>query len=193
MPGGLALSPAFPRFYESEEDFLRFHRRLKLTPCPFCKRTGALVLHGGLYGYAEDDDWHKARRGRRILCNDRRKRNAGCGHTFSVRAAHTLTRSRLGASSLWAFLKGVILLGNKAQALRALNVGLSVSAAYRIWKRFAERQSHIRTALARRCPPPRLPHSSQPAEQTLAHLRAAFPHAACPVVAFQQQLQVPFL
>jgi hypothetical protein len=191
--GALPLQLACPRFFESEEDFLNFQRRLKLTPCPFCKICGALILHGRLYGYAENDDCRKICRGRRILCNNRKQRHPGCGHSFSVLAAATLRRFRLSALNFWVFLKSTLRLDNKAQALRDLKVDLSVSSAYRLWKRFTERQSHLRSALANLCAPPSLPYSRQPAEQTLAHLEAAFPHAACPIVAFQQQLQRAFL
>jgi hypothetical protein len=103
----------------------------------------------------------------------------------------TLRRSRIGAHKLWSFLKDVLRFDDKANALRTLKTGLSVSSAYRIWKRFVHRQSHLRTALATRCPPPRM--NGRPVEETIAHLEAAFPDASNPIVAFQQQLQVAFL
>jgi len=56
-------------------------------------------------------------------------------------------------------------------------------------KRFDLGQSRIRTALLSRGPPPVLPTSSSPrpvAAQVLAHLQATFPHADCPIAAFQQ-------
>jgi len=152
-----------------------------------------LILHGKLYGYAEHDECLKSYRGQRVFCNNRKARNNGCGRTFSVWAADKLRRMRLGANALWTFLKLVLHLGNKAHALRALDADLSVSSAYRIWKRFANGQSHIRTALARCCPPPSLPHARRPEDQTLAHMKAAFPAAPCPIVAFQHGLQVAFL
>ena len=146
-----------------------------------------------LYGYAENDDCRRSCRGRRVFCNNRKARNNGCGHTFSVFAADKLKRLRLGARTLWRFVLLVVSLGNTAEALRRLNVDFSISSAYRLWKRFVTSQSHVRTALAKRCAPPRLPRARQPVEQTIAHLEAAFPREACPVVAFQHQLQTAFL
>jgi hypothetical protein len=110
-----------------------------------------------------------------------------------VWAADKLKRPRLGAFGLWAFLTLALQLGNKCEALRRLDFGLSISCAYRLWKRFLHSQSHIRTTLAPRCPSPPLPRSLQPEAQTIAHLQTAFPQEECPIVAFQQQLQVAFL
>ena len=168
------------------------YHSLKLTLCPHCKAAGTLILNGKLYGYAENEGL-KSCRGVRIFCNNRKKRNNGCGHTFSVWAADKIRRSRVGAKTLWAFLKLVTCLGNTAQALRTLNMDFSLSSAYRIWKRFVFSQSHIRTALAKFSAAPHLPHSSRPTEQTLAHLQAAFPGDPCPIAAFQYQLQISFL
>jgi len=100
---------------------------------------------------------------------------------------------RLSASTLWTFLKLVICLGNKAQAMREAKLDLSISSAYRLWKRFSNCQSHIRTMLATCCPAPELPHTRQDAEQTAAHLEAAFPGEPCPIVSFQHRLQTAFL
>ena len=181
------------RFYASDQELTDIHHRLHLTFCPLCKRVGTLILHGWLYGYADTDDGLRVCRGRRVLCSNRRKRNLGCGHTFSIWIVETLCRCRLGALKLWTFLKNTLRLDDKAKAFLGLNAGLSSSSAYRIWKRFANRQSHLRTALSRLCPPPQQPATRQPAAQTIAHLQAAFPDAACPIVAFQQQLQIAFL
>ena len=146
-----------------------------------------------LYGYDENDDCRRSCRGRRVFCSNRKKRNNGCGHTFSVYAADKLKRLRLGARTLWTFVLLVVSLGNKAAALRKLNIDFSISSAYRLWKRFVSSQSHVRTALAKRCPPPKLPRARLPVEQTIAHLEAAFPRESCPIVAFQYQLQLAFL
>ncbi len=181
------------RFYRGHDDFTRLHHRLKLTPCPHCKETGALILHGFLYGYSEQDECQKSRRGRRVFCNNRKTLNNGCGHTFSVWAADKFRRLRLGANALLTFVKGVLQLGNKAHALRTLNLDVNISSAYRIWKRFVNSQSHIRAALTQCIPPPNLPMTNQPADQTIAHLEAAFPHESSPIAAFQHRLQISFL
>lgn len=168
-------------------------QNLKLTPCPHCKVAGTLILHGFLCGYGENDDCRKSRRGRRVFCNNRKQQDNGCGHTFSLWAAHTLKRLRLSADTLWRFVKLVLSLGNKAEALRTLNTDFSISSAYRIWKRFVNSQSHLRTTLTKCCPPPKLPDARQPVKQTIAHLEAVFPRESCPIVAFQMRLQTAFL
>jgi hypothetical protein len=181
------------RFYRSEDEFERLHQNLKLTLCPNCKATGTLILHGELLGYSENDDCRKSCRGKRVFCNNRKVRKNGCGHTFSVWAAGTLKRLRLSASTFWTFVNLVIFLGNKAQAMRKAKLDLSISSAYRLWKRFSNCQSHVRTILSKCCPAPELPHTRQQVEQTIAHLEAAFPGAPCPISAFQYQLQTTFL
>jgi hypothetical protein len=191
--GGIALGLTLARFYRADDEFTRLYHRLKLTPCPHCKAVGTLILHGKLYGYTENDDCRKACRGRRIFCNNRRRRRNGCGHTFTVWMADTLRRLRISANTLWTFIKLVLLLGNKAQALRDSKVDFSVSSAYRLWRRFVNGQSRLRTALAARCPAPILPQDRRPEAQTVAHLEAAFPGESCPITAFQHQLQIAFL
>jgi hypothetical protein len=181
------------RFYRSDVDFLHLHHRLKLTACPHCRTEGALILHGWLYGYADTDENRKSCRGRRVFCNNRKKRNNGCGHTFSVWAADKIKRLRFNAETLWAFFKLMIALDNTAQALRTLNLACSISTAYRLWKRFQNKQSHIRTALSICCAAPTLPHVKQPVAQTIAHLESAFPQEQCPITAFQHLLQISFM
>jgi hypothetical protein len=191
--GGDILRTTPARFYRTDDEFERFYDRLNLTPCPHCQAVGTLILHGKLYGYTENDDCRKACRGRRIFCNNRRRHRPGCGHTFTVWAAETIRRLRISAATLWTFIKLVLALRNKAQALRDSQVDFSVSSAYRLWKRFSGSQSHLRTALAARCPAPVLPRDRRPEAQTVAHLEAAFPGEPSPIAAFQHQLQLAFL
>ena len=168
------------------------HQQLKHTSCPHCRAIGTLILHGWLYGYAENDECRKVQRGRRIFCNNRKSRNNGCGRTFTVWSADTLRRMRLSAKSLWRFLMMVISLGNKAKARRLADIEISISSAYRVWKRFLNRQSHLRTSLSRWCAPPQS-QARQPVEKTLAHLRVTFPDTLCPIRTFQHRLQIAFL
>ncbi|GMV83907.1 MAG: hypothetical protein AMXMBFR7_50910 [Planctomycetota bacterium] len=181
------------RYYRSEDDLLRLHRDLKQTACPACRATGTLNLHGWLYGYGEHDEQSKSPRGRRIYCNNRKRRRNGCGRTFSVWAAGKLKRLRLSATVLSAFLTLCFRLGDKAAAWRAAGSSLSISCAYRLWTRFLRAQSRLRAALTRLCPPPDRRRTWEPAETTFAHLRAAFPHESCPVSAYQHRLQTAFL
>jgi len=134
----------------------------------------------------------KAVRARRVFCNNR-NRATGCGRTFSVWTADKIKRLFLDADSLWEFLRQVVRTGNKRKAFQSLESRLSDSASYRIWKRFDQAQSAIRTALNTVCKPPQNA-SKQPAELTLAHLEAAFKeHPLNPIAAFQVTLQTFFL
>jgi hypothetical protein len=78
---------------------------------------------------------------------------------------------------------------------------MSHSATYRIWKRFLNAQSIIRTALTAFCPPPKqmlsdedqsTPMSS--ARATLEHLREAFKQSTLnPIAAYQNATQSFFI
>ena len=175
----------------SPEEFEAVREKLKLTRCPHCKSVGNLIRHGFLRGYDEKNQQTKAVRGWRIFCSNRNQA-IGCGRTFSIWVASKVKRLFLTAESLWAFLKQAITTGNKLQAFRGLNCGLSDSAPYRIWKRFVEAQSAIRTALSPRCQPPNVV-SDHPTALTLAYVQAAFSEHGCPISAFQVGLQTSFL
>ena len=179
------------RVCESDEQFNAILIHLKLTACPHCGSVGNLIRHGYLRGY---DDKHQCRRtirAQRIFCCNR-KRATGCGRTFSIWWADKVKRFFLTAESLWAFLKNVVTSGNKLQSFRDLHSGLSESAPYRIWKRFLQAQTAIRTALTRLCEPPECT-AKHPAAQTLAHLEAAFPDHHSPISGFQAKLQTFFM
>jgi hypothetical protein len=192
------LNHTLARYYRSNDEFSRLRQNLKLTFCPHCKAVGTLILHGCLYGYAEGGDSNKICRGRRIFCSNRKRNHNGCGRTFSIRAATAIRRSRIGAKTFWRFIKLVLSLNNKAQALRDSKAGYTQSAAYILWQRFVGAQSHLRTALISQCPPPKdslalkLTKEFQKVAQTVAHLEAAFPGDTCPIAAFQHQLQTAF-
>ena len=176
---------------ESQEACEAVLAALKTTACPHCKRVGNLIRHGFLRGYDETHQHQPTIRARRVFCSNRR-RASGCGRTFSVWEANRIRRLFLTADALWAFLKGAVTSGNKLQAFRDLQSGLSDSAPYRIWKRFLRAQSAIRTALGRWRPPPRIT-SSRPEELTLAHLVAACGNHPSPIAAFQAKLQACFM
>ena len=172
----------------SQEEFESVRGKLKTTACPHCKSVGNLIRHGFLRGYDDKHQRERTVRAWRIFCSNR-NRATGCGRTFSVWAANKVKRLFLTADSLWSFLKQAVSSGNKLQAFRKLNSGLSDSAPYRIWKRFHQAQCAIRTALGSLCKPPECA-SQQPAELTLAHLESAFEqHPLGPLAAFQVTLQ----
>ncbi len=185
------------RIFASQQELADFYAKLKITPCPHCNQTGSLIKYGFLRGYDKDHQLHKTVRAARVFCSNRRVagcgRAAGCGRTFSVWIADKIKRLFLSADSLWEFLTQAVATSNKLAAFRTLNSGLSDSAPYRIWKRFLQAQTKIRTALAQLCQPPQLT-SQQPAELTLAHLKVAFDqHALAPIAAFQATLQAFFV
>lgn len=171
--------------------------RLKLTPCPHCKVVGLLIRHGYLHGYDDGSPQRKTIRARRIFCSNRNARH-GCGRTFSVWLADKIRRLSLTTGTLWRFLQRAVA-GSVVAAIRAADCPLSDRTWQRIWKRFDQGQSKIRTALLGRRPPPELPAtwpakpSRRPAAQVLAHLQAAFPDAHCPIAAFQQTMRTFFV
>ena len=181
-------------FYRREEDWLAIVERLKQTPCPHCKTVGMLIRHGALHGFDDSNPPRQTLRARRIFCSNRQQRR-GCGRTFSVWLADKIRRLSLTARTLWTFLQRAVV-GSIAAAIRTTDCQRSERTFQRIWKRFDIGQSKIRTALISRGPPPALPTSSSPrpvAAQVLAHLQATFPHADCPIAAFQQATRSFFI
>lgn len=156
-----------------------------------------LIRHGYLRGYDDGRPQRRTVRARRIFCSNRNRRR-GCGRTFSVLSAERIRRLSLTTPRLWRFLQHAVA-DRIAAAIHAAQSHLSSRTWQRIWKRFQQGQSKIRTALLARCPPPNLPATSsqRPAQQaaahTLAHLEAAFPNADCPLAAFQHALQTCFV
>jgi hypothetical protein len=180
-------------FYRSAEEWIAIAERLKQTPCPHCKVVGTLVRHGFLRGFDDSNPQRKTVRARRIFCSNRKARR-GCGRTFSVWFADKIRRLSLTAGALWQFLQRAAA-GSILAAIRAVRCHLSDRTLQRIWTRFDQGQSKIRTALSGRCPPPELPAGSaqRPAAQVLAHLQAAFPDAHCPIATFQHALRTFFV
>jgi len=179
------------RFYRHEHEWHTIAQQLKLTPCPHCQKVGTLNRHGKLYGCDECHPSNKTVRGRRLFCSNRNKHRRGCGRTFSVWQADKIHRLSLTAGALWQFLlrvaAGTVIAASHADSRR------SDRTWQRLWKRFNLGQSPIRIALDKRCQPPQLPTSHRPADQTIAHLQAAFPQANCPITAFQHTLQTFFV
>jgi hypothetical protein len=185
------------RFYESSDDFQRFHHTLKQVRCPHCRRVGFLNLHGLICGYEEDSPTRVRVRGHRIFCSNR-GHLTGCGRTFSVMDAANLKGFTISAASLWRFLEGMAASLPKITAFRSAVTHLGETSAYRLCRRFVQAQSRIRSLLARHGARPQATDASQtagdsPFAQTIAHLKAAFGQAPCPIAAFQSQLQASFL
>jgi hypothetical protein len=177
-------------FFRNDAEWMAIVERLKQTPCPHCKAVGTLIRHGFLRGYDESTR-AKTERARRIFCSNRNARR-GCGRTFSVWLADKIRRLGLTTGALWRFLQHAAA-GPVVAAIRTAGGRLSDRTWLRIWKRFDQAQSKIRTALSACCSPPQLPTSQRPAEHVLAHLLAAFPNVPCPIAAFQQALRTFFV
>jgi len=181
------------RYYNSEDDFEQFYKKLKQVLCLYCKQAGTLILHGFIYGYSENGDNKKVVRGRRIFCNNRKKSKKGCGCTFSVLAVNIIKNFRITAKSLWCFLSNLVKLPSKIEAFRKLEFPLHDSSAYRLWKKFTNSQTKIRPRLLKLLPAPILPKVSCPTIQTIEHLKSVFNNSSCPIVDFQNKFQVSFI
>jgi hypothetical protein len=150
--------------------------------------VGTLILHGFHSGYL---DAAYTIRGRRIICNNRRTRNKGCGRTYTIFLSNALRACTISAESLWQFLGNVASGMRRLKAFRmALPETFADSSAFRIFRLFVQAQNAIRSVLTRHSPPPPS-SSSDPAIQTIAHLSAIFP-SGCAIIAFQNYFQTSF-
>ena len=158
----------------------------RTMPCPHCHRTGMVVGHGLLFGYAEHGS-ELVVRGRRFLCS-RRFRRSGCGRTFCVRLATVVAgfsvRTHALSRTLLAVVEGLCL---KA-AWERISSGLSLRSGYRLWRRLLDSQSHVRTRLCSRGPPPAC-SDSRPLAALIAHLQHAF-GKECPCLCAEFQLEL---
>lgn len=182
------------QFYRDEDEWTAIAERLKQTSCPHCKAVGTLNRHGTLCGFDDSNPQRRTIRARRVYCNKRR-RQPGCGRTFSVWIADKVRRLSVTTRTLWTFLQHAVV-GTISAAIRAADCPRSDRTFQRIWKRFDHGQSAIRTALLGRGPPPELPAESArrpTAAQVLAHLQITFPHADCPIAAFQHTMRSFFI
>jgi hypothetical protein len=165
---------------------------MKLLPCPFCRKTGLLILHGFLYGYHENSSTlHK--RGRRIICNKRRKRIAGCGKSFSLLMSSLIPLIDLSRKTLWDFL--TFLKKGRSVVASFIKTGTirSERTIYGFFRRFRLSQPAIRTLLLRITSPPESSEVIKPFIQTIIHLEKAFPDSLCPVEAFQRRFNIAFM
>jgi hypothetical protein len=177
-----------PKRFAADEAELRSVRvHLKLCPCPHCGRTGALIGHGWLRGYAEQAGV-RVIRGRRVFCSNRFRR-PGCGRTFSVLLGALLRGFVVRTETLFRFATEVTLGMTRKAAWHAATSGvMALSSGYRLWRRLGEAQSSLRARLCRQCPPPGCTHQ-EPVAGLLAHFRAAFAGADCAFSSFQLRLQ----
>lgn len=183
------MKSAWPkRFVGSERELGLRELGVELWTCPHCKRSGTLIGHGHLRGYAERGQEREVR-GRRLFCSNRGRR-AGCGRTLSVKLATVLSGFVVRTLTLFRFASAVLAgLTRRAAWLGAAAGALSLSSGYRLWRRLSATQSLLRARLCREAPPP--PSTAQePMAVLLAHLEVVVGECtatACldPFAAFQ--------
>ncbi len=180
------------KFYQDETDFQHIYRRIKSTACVHCQRTGYLIRHGYLYGYAEKSPHPKIIRGHRIFCSNRGLKR-GCGRTFSILAAHILKRFTITTKSLWNFLNNLLKGMTKLAAFRLTGLPFSNSSVYRLYQRIYLRQPKLRALLLKMTQKPDGVQSRNPLIQTILHLKSAFHRAPDPLSAFQLYFQTSLL
>ncbi len=187
------MRPSKENNYRSDlAELDQYRMSIKQEACPHCQATGYLIGHGFLKGYRDKND-QKEIRGRRFFCSNRNRRN-GCGHTFSVLLADLLKYFMAPAAMLWVFLKGVRAGLTRKAAWERLTSSFSLETAYRLWNRFRQAQSYIRTHLLHHHgDPPSASNTTEPLFELIDHLIAAFPRSSCPIAAFQERLQRPLL
>lgn len=176
-------------YVTTEAEYDKHKERLKHTACPMCRAVGCLIRHGYLRGYGEAAD-ETIQRGWRVFCSNR-GRKQGCGHTYAILLAFHLYRRLVGAGRLWRFLKRILDGSSVKQAWEAVASPFGLETGYKLWSGFIRNQPSIRVALYRLATPAN--SACRPLLQTIAHLKAAFPHAACPVSSYQNSFQRAFL
>ena len=182
------------RYYNSEEEFRDIRLNLKINPCPHCRERGCLILHGYLYGYGEGPGSKRRKRGHRIFCSNRRKKNdKGCGRTFSILLSCVIKKYITSAISLWKFLDNISEDKSLIRALRSTSSNIQEAGIYSIFNKFQNRQADIRTRPMSLKDPPALKHTRSSVIQTIQHLRSVFKESVCPVPQFQYHFQTSFI
>jgi hypothetical protein len=185
-------TPKGKRYCSNEMELDQYRLGIKDVGCPHCGQVGFLIGHGFLRGYSEFGE-ATVLRGRRFFCSNRYRRR-GCGCTFSLLLADVLLGFMVRARTLWRFFQGVLSggLSRKAAWEQVVSGGFSLESGYRLWYKFLEAQSHMRTLLLRQRPPPDS-STEEPLEQLFAHLHQVFPATDCPFSSFQIQFQTSLL
>ena len=180
------------RICDSHEEFEAVRAQLKLTACPHCGCVGNLIRHGYLRGYDSQSRQGKTVRGWRIYCSNR-GRATGCGRTFSVWVASKIKRLFLAADDLWEFLRQAASNGGKLQGVSQTLVRTerfcalsNLEAISRVAKRDSRSADRgLRSPSDRINPTPR--------SSRWRIWRPPFRGMACPISAFQVQLQASFM
>ena len=184
--------PNLKQYYCTKDEFEQIHHTLKLTPCPHCKQTGMLILHGRIYGYPDDSGAHDQIRGHRVYCSNRNNRT-GCGRTVGILCSDFIRCFSLTAMMVWQFLKRRAAGSSKINAFRALGTRKEASTAYRLYRCLQRNITRIRTILKHHFAGKAPPLGADAVDHTSHYLEACFPGSLCPVSSFQHTFQVSFL
>jgi hypothetical protein len=176
-------------YVTTQAEYDKHKEKLKAMACPKCRVVGCLIRHGHLRGYGEGAA-DTIQRGWRVFCSNRGLKQ-GCGGTYAILLAHHLYRRLVGANRLWAFLMGILAGANIKSAWEAMASPFNLETGYKLWESYIRSQSAIRVRLHALCVP--VKSELDALKQTIAHLKASFPQAACPVASFQSAFQRPFL
>ena len=183
-----------PRFFKSDVHKKQLLAKLKLVNCPFCNRSGKLIRNGKLKGNdANAYSDQVVNRGQRILCSNRAKSYQGCGKSLSIWEAKHLPGLSVDALVLSKLLLAWSEHHSIQQGWQGLSKCLSLSSAYRLWRRFGQVQSTLREHIWRIGLPPDCPNITEPRHQLTEHLKNSFNLADCPVTAFQAHFQTAFM
>jgi hypothetical protein len=98
----------------------------------------------------------------------------------------------ISAKTVWNFLNKVKEGTCKSKAFKDTANNMGETTAYRIFKTFKYNQVRIRAMLVRIKDPPPMPHTKDPALQTITHLKSAFEDNCCPISQFQHHFQASF-
>lgn len=157
-----------------------------------CRRLPALPLSRGL-DRPRAPPWpcrHRSRAshpGTAFFCSNRHSK-LGCGLTFAVHWHDVIPYCSLRTCQLFELLEKCAAAASTHAAWQASRVIFSLRTACRWLSRWRDLTSHVRARLGLVATPPgKSDGHADP--MTLRHLVAAFPHAECPIAAFQYDLQ----
>jgi hypothetical protein len=144
-----------------------------------------------LYGNDPKDCAKQAVRGQRVFCSDRGQRG-GCGRTFALFLADILPRHTVRASLLWALLCRLLTGASLKAAAQSLRLPFALETLYHVRRRLRRRLAGLRPWLCQQQKPP-ASEEADPLLQTVRHLQALFPAAACPLQEFQLRFARPLM
>lgn len=156
---------------------------MKLFQCPFCKKTGFLILNGIISGFSESS-FHIITRGHTVICSARRAGKRGCGKSFSLFLSKVIKYHTVSTESIWKFLINISSKMTSITAFRTVLDSYSDRTIQRFRCRFKKAQFTIRTNILSLCTAP-LCTENDPLLQTIAHLRVAFQNSSDPISDYQ--------